>query len=63
MADPKRATIYFAADVQRALRLKALAADRSLVNAAVKAALSEDAPRLQSAGPSATLRSSPWCEA
>jgi plasmid stability protein len=45
MQDVKRATIYFEADVHRALRLKAAAADRSisdLVNEAVKVALAED---------------------
>jgi hypothetical protein len=49
MQDVKRATIYFEADVHRALRLKAAAADRSisdLVNEAVKAALAEDAEDL-----------------
>ena len=45
----KRATVYFQADVHRALRLKAAAADRSIsdmVNDAVKAALAEDAEDL-----------------
>lgn len=49
METPKRATIYFDSDVHRALRLKAAAADRSIsdmVNAAVKAALAEDAEDL-----------------
>ena len=46
METQKRATVYFEAEVHRALRLKAAAADRSIsdmVNDAVKAALTEDA--------------------
>ena len=46
MDTQKRATVYFEADLHRALRLKAAASDRSIsdmVNDAVKAALSEDA--------------------
>jgi hypothetical protein len=46
MRDAKRATVYFDPVVHRALRLKAVATDRSvsdLVNDAVKLALSEDA--------------------
>ena len=46
MDTPKRATVYFDADVHRALRLKAAAADRSIsdmVNDAVKVTLAEDA--------------------
>lgn len=42
----KRATVYFDADLHRALRLKAAETDRSmsaLVNEAVKLALAEDA--------------------
>ena len=49
MDTPKRATVYFDADVHRALRLKAAAADRSIsdmVNDAVKAILAEDADDL-----------------
>ena len=45
----KRATVYFEADVHRALRLKAAASDRSIsdmVNDAVKASLAEDAEDL-----------------
>jgi plasmid stability protein len=45
----KRATIYFAPEIHRALRLKAAAADRSIsdmVNEAVTAALAEDAEDL-----------------
>jgi phosphate uptake regulator len=50
MDTQKRATVYFEADVHRALRLKAAALDRSLsdmVNDAVKAALAEDAEDLE----------------
>ena len=46
----KRATVYFEADVHRALRLRAAANDRSvsdMVNDAVKAALAEDAEDLE----------------
>lgn len=46
MDTQKRATVYFEADVHRALRLRAVAMDRSIsdmVNDAVKAALAEDA--------------------
>lgn len=46
MDTQKRATVYFEADVHRALRLKAAASDRSIsdmVNDAVKVALGEDA--------------------
>ncbi len=49
MDTQKRATVYFEADVHRALRLKAAASDRSIsdmVNDAVKAALAEDAEDL-----------------
>ena len=49
MDTEKRATIYFEADVHRALRLKAAASDRSIsemVNEAVKASLAEDADDL-----------------
>ena len=45
----KRATVYFDADLHRALRLKAAAADRSisdLVNEAVQLSLAEDAADL-----------------
>ena len=45
----KRATVYFDTAVHRALRLKAAAADRSIldmVNDAVKVALAEDADDL-----------------
>ena len=49
MESQKRATVYFEADIHRALRLKAAAVDRSvsdMVNEAVKAALAEDAEDL-----------------
>ncbi|MGH8720178.1 MAG: CopG family transcriptional regulator [Burkholderiales bacterium] len=49
MDTQKRATVYFDADVHRALRLKAAAMDRSIsdmVNDAVKTALAEDAEDL-----------------
>lgn len=50
---PKRATIYLEPEVHKALRLRAAANDRSIsemVNAAVKAALAEDAEDLESIG-------------
>lgn len=50
MAAPKRATVYFDAEVHRALRLRAAANDRSIsdmVNDAVKASLAEDAEDLE----------------
>lgn len=46
MSIPKRATVYFDAEVHRALRLRAAASDQSIsdmVNAAVRASLAEDA--------------------
>jgi plasmid stability protein len=46
MDEVKRATIYFDADVHRALRLRAAACDRSIsdmVNEAVRMTLAEDA--------------------
>ena len=49
MDTSKRATVYFEAEVHRALRLKAAASDRSIsdmVNDAVKASLAEDADDL-----------------
>ena len=51
MENPKRATVYFAADLHKALRLRAAASDRSvsdMVNDAVRAALAEDASDLES---------------
>jgi plasmid stability protein len=50
MATPKRATVYFDAEVHRALRLRAAANDRSIsdmVNDAVRASLAEDAEDLE----------------
>lgn len=50
METSKRATVYFDPDVHRALRLKAVATDRSLsemVNEAVKLTLAEDADDLE----------------
>jgi plasmid stability protein len=50
MTTPKRATVYFEADVHRALRLRAAANERSMsdmVNDAVRAALAEDAVDLE----------------
>jgi plasmid stability protein len=46
MSTPKRATVYFQADIHKALRLRAAANDRSisdLVNDAVRVSLAEDA--------------------
>jgi len=51
MDTPKRATVYFEAEVHRALRLKAAASDRSIsdmVNDAVRVTLAEDAEDLAS---------------
>jgi hypothetical protein len=50
MEESKRATIYFDADVHRALRLRAAACNRSIsdmVNEAVRMALAEDADDLR----------------
>jgi hypothetical protein len=49
MPNTKRATVYFDPNLHRALRVKALETDQSLselVNAAVRAALAEDADDL-----------------
>jgi len=49
MKTPKRATVYFDADIHRALRLRAAASDQSIsdmVNRAVKLTLAEDAEDL-----------------
>lgn len=49
MSTPKRATVYFDAEVHKALRLRAAANDQSIsdmVNAAVRASLAEDAADL-----------------
>lgn len=51
MSAQKRATVYFAAEVHKALRLRAAASDQSIsdmVNDAVKASLAEDAIDLAS---------------
>ena len=50
MSQPKRATVYFDADIHRALRLKAAASEKSIsdmVNEAVKLTLTEDAEDLE----------------
>ncbi len=52
MNETKRATIYFDADVHRALRLRAAACNRSIsdmVNEAVRMTLAEDADDLNDA--------------
>jgi len=49
MTSPERATVYFDADIHRALRLRAAASDKSIsdmVNEAVKLTLAEDAEDL-----------------
>jgi plasmid stability protein len=49
MSTPKRATVYFQADIHKALRLRAAANDRSIsdmVNDAVRVSLAEDATDL-----------------
>jgi plasmid stability protein len=53
MTNPKRATVYFDADIHRALRLRAAASDQSIsdmVNQAVKLTLAEDAEDLAAFG-------------
>jgi plasmid stability protein len=50
MENSKRATVYFAPDVHKALRLRAAASDRSvsdMVNDAVRMSLAEDAIDLE----------------
>jgi plasmid stability protein len=50
MSGPKRATVYFDADIHRALRLKAAASEKSIsdmVNEAVKLTLTEDVEDLE----------------
>ena len=52
MDETKRATVYFDADVHRALRLRAAACNRSIsdmVNEAVRITLAEDADDLRDA--------------
>ena len=49
MSTPKRATVYFQADIHKALRLRAASNDRSIsdmVNDAVRVSLAEDATDL-----------------
>jgi len=63
MTAPKRATIFFDADVHRALRLRAAANDRSvsdMVNDAVKAALAEDVADLEAFEERRQERSTPF---
>ena len=63
MVMPKRATVYFEADVHRALRLRAAASDRSMsdmVNDAVKAALAEDVADLEAFEERRKERSTPF---
>ena len=63
MDTPKRATVYFEADVHRALRLKAAAADRSIsdmVNDAVRVVLAEDADDLSAFADRNKERSQPF---
>jgi hypothetical protein len=50
MSSAKRATVYFAPEIHRALRLKAASSDKSIsdmVNEAVKLTLAEDAEDLE----------------
>ncbi|MBX3704130.1 MAG: hypothetical protein KF822_10170 [Steroidobacteraceae bacterium] len=63
MTAPKPATVYFDADVHRALRSRATALDRSMsdmVNDAVKAALAEDVADLEAFEERRKERSSPF---
>ena len=63
MSNPKRATVYFEADVHRALRLRAAANDRSvsdMVNDSVKAALTEDVADLEAFEERRKERSTPF---
>jgi hypothetical protein len=60
MDETKRATVYFNADVHRALRLRAAACNRSIsdmVNEAVLMTLAEDADDLRDAGQRETEQS------
>jgi hypothetical protein len=53
MSTSKRATVYFDAEIHRALRLRAAASDKSIsdmVNEAVKLTLAEDAEDLAAFG-------------
>ena len=63
MSTPKRATVYFDAEVHRALRLRAAASEQSMsdmVNDAVKLALAEDAVDLEAFDDRRNERSSPF---
>ncbi len=63
MGTQKRATVYFEADVHRALRLRAAAADRSIsdmVNDAVRVVLAEDAEDLTAFANRKNERSQPF---
>ena len=63
MSTPKRATVYFEADVHRALRLRAAADERSMsdmVNDAVRLALAEDAADLEAFDERRGEKSSPF---
>lgn len=65
MDESKRATIYFKADVHRALRLRAAACNRSIsdmVNEAVRMTLAEDADDLRDADQRQTEPSSSFEE-
>jgi plasmid stability protein len=61
MGEAKRATVYFDADVHRALRLRAAVSNRSIsdmVNEAVRMTLAEDADDLRDADQRETEQSS-----
>jgi plasmid stability protein len=65
MDETKRATVYFDADVHRALRLRAVACNRSIsdmVNEAVRMTLAEDADDLRDADQRETEQSSSFEE-
>jgi plasmid stability protein len=65
MDETKRATIYFDADVHRALRLRAAACNRSIsdmVNEAVRMTLAEDADDLRDADQRQAEQSSSYDE-
>jgi len=65
MDETKRATVYFDADVHRALRLRAAACNRSIsdmVNEAVRMTLTEDADDLSDVNKRESERSSSFEE-
>ena len=65
MDETKRATVYFDADVHRALRLRAVACNRSIsdmVNEAVRMTLAEDVDDLRDADQRVTEPSSSFEE-